>query len=363
MKKNLLKWMMAIAIVATPMIFTACGDDDDDNNPSSGSQSTTITYTVSESSTKPSADAKAAVESVRLTMLTAMCNSVGQSYNPNLSILGMGYAIAIAESDESKMLNALDATYSQLKDTDMKGGYLEMTLRKGDDVVKTYTFGSKLTAQHVDFEEATLNSDNYWIGDSNGTQEQGDYGPVWKCTYKEGIATVNTTYGGSWWSGFAVSACTGTTFTDNYQGTDQYNSITGKAYQNDKFLVVNGVVPSGNSITFDKPSTILGFYYSNSAVAVNSILNGDDYSGGPFTTDDWFKCIVTGTKKDGTTVTYEIMLAENGDYVKGWGTTRNMSNTFVDIVKLEFAFDGTRKSYGYLNTPAYMCLDKMSIKY
>ena len=32
MKKNLFKWMMAVAIVASPMIFTACGSDDDDTS-------------------------------------------------------------------------------------------------------------------------------------------------------------------------------------------------------------------------------------------------------------------------------------------------------------------------------------------
>ena len=362
MKKNLFKWMMAIAIVATPMVFTACGSDNDDNNPS-GDTTTTITYTVSEFTNSPSTEAKTAISSVRVGMLTAMCSSVGQTYNPNLSLLGMGYAIAIAESDESKMLNALDAAYAQLKSTDMKGGYLELTLKKGFDTVKKYVFGTKTTSQYIDFEEATLNNDKYWIGDSNGTEEQGAYGPVWKCTYKEGIATVNTTFAGSWWSGFAISACTDSVFTGNYQNADQYNSIKGGAYHNNNFLVVYGTTPNGNSITFEKPATIYGFYYTNSAVAVNSIKNGDDFSGGPFTKDDWFKCTVTGTKKNGTTVTYDIMLAENGSYVNTWKAARNMSDSFTEIVKLEFAFDGTRKSNDYLNTPAYMCLDRMLIQY
>ena len=362
MKKSLLKWMMAIAIVATPMVFTACGSDDDDNKSSGDTSKKTVTYTVSEyvSSTTES---QIVIATVKETMLRAMCSSVGQTYNPNQSILGMGYAIAIAEGDESKMLNALDAAYSQLKDTDMKGGYLELTLKKGEDTLKNYIFGTKATSQYVDFEDATLNSNKYWIGSQDGTEEQGAYGPIWKCTYKEGVASVNTTFGGSWWSGFAISACTGTTFADNYQGTDQYNNIVGGASSGNNFLVINGVTASGNSITFDKPATITGFRYTNSAVAANSIINGDTYSGGPFTENDWFKCIVTGTKKDGTTVTYDIMLAENGDYVKTWTATKGLSNTFVNIVKMEFSFDGTRKGEYGLNTPAYMCLDKIVLRY
>ena len=35
MTKKLFKWMMAFAIVASPMMFTACGDDEDNNNGSS----------------------------------------------------------------------------------------------------------------------------------------------------------------------------------------------------------------------------------------------------------------------------------------------------------------------------------------
>ena len=86
MKKSLLKWMMAIAIVATPMVFTACGSDDDDNKSSGDTSKKTVTYTVSEyvSSTTES---QIVIATVKETMLRAMCSSVGQTYNPNQSIL------------------------------------------------------------------------------------------------------------------------------------------------------------------------------------------------------------------------------------------------------------------------------------
>ena len=47
MTKNLFKWMMALALVATPVFFTACGDDD--TSSSSDNQKTFIDFTVSES--------------------------------------------------------------------------------------------------------------------------------------------------------------------------------------------------------------------------------------------------------------------------------------------------------------------------
>ena len=46
MKKNLFKWMMAIAIVATPMAFVSCGDDDDDNGPEDGKEVTPELVTI-----------------------------------------------------------------------------------------------------------------------------------------------------------------------------------------------------------------------------------------------------------------------------------------------------------------------------
>lgn len=367
MKKNLLKWMMAVAIAATPMIFTACGDDDDNNNgtnKSGDSQTTSYVYHISiieeMTSVTDTQGYQQAKNIIRNGMTQAVFTAIGKQFD------GTSTSISGVLADSTKIRLSCDAAYTQLKDTELYGGSLYVYIKVGTNIedsetIASYGFNVKTTS-YIDFEDATLNRSNYWIGDSvSGTKEEVDWGYFWKCTYTEGLATLHTTYGGTWWSGFAISACTGTTFADNYKGADQYNNITGKARSGNNFLVINGVTSEGNNITFSKPVTVVGFYYTNAAVTVNSILNGDRMEPNPFNENDWLKCIVTGTRKDGQTVTHELMLAENGDYTKTWKATRGMDETFTDIVKLEFSFDGTRKPNNSLNTPAYICIDRMML--
>jgi len=355
MTKNLFKWMMALAIVATPMVFTACGDDD---TSSSSDDQKTVSYTVSEAySGTTTAEAKAAVESVRTTLLTTMCSSVGQNYIP--TALGMGYAIAIAESDETKMLNELEATYARIKDTDLKGARYTMTLRKGATELGVYSFennSSESRRANIDFENQTLNSQNFWIGDGEG-----------QFTYTESGVTITGTQGSyngvPYWSGFAISGRTENTYQN--LTPDQYNSVPGGTIYGDKFLVVQGPYNGYECMTFDQPMKVLGLHCTNSAYAYSSMTIGDDHAGGPFTKDDWFSAYITCISEQGDTIsTTEVELAkkdaEGEDKILNyWRTVRiNAEN----VKKISFSFDGSRKSNGYLNTPAYMCVDKIAVE-
>lgn len=269
MKKNFLNWMMAVALVATPMMFVACGDDDeDDYDPRSEQPTGDQTGDLTE------------------------------------------------DEPESKLIT-------------------------------------------IDFEGAQLNDGGYWIGDVNGVEKAGYYGPEWACTYTEDIANVNMTFGGSYWSGFAISACTGTTFTDGYMGADQYNNITGKAASGKNFLVIQQAYGQEN-ISFTKPVTVKEFMFTNSAVAVNSIVNGDDYES-KFTEKDWLACDVIGMHSDSTTVVCRLDLAKDGSYVDSW-TAIQEPKDFSDIISLQFTFDGSRTGQWGLNTPAYVCIDKLVIE-
>lgn len=368
MKKNLFKWMMAMAIVATPMAFVSCGDDDNETGSTESGQTEGkyayfLQHTTNISSQVDIQQFNQAIQAISTEFYKAIYTALGQNFvdgvSPSVETL----------ADTAKVRLECDAAYEKVKNIDMSDGGLILSVCVGTDLdnrltVASYSFGNvRDDSKRIGFENASLNKDLYWIGDSvNGTKGQGEYGPIWACTYTEGLATVNTTYADGWWSGFAISACTGTEFKDGYAGTDQYNNVTGKAYKDNNFLVINGEFPNGNSITFSEPVTIVGFQYTNSAVTVNSILNGDDYSGGAFTNDDWLKCIVKGTRQNGESVTYDIALAENGTYVDDWKGTKGMNKSFTNIVKLEFSFDGSRKGQGGLNTPAYMCLDYLVLK-
>ena len=366
MTKNLFKWMMAFAIVASPMMFTACGDDDDNNGSSSGGESpqdkTAVIYYVgtATSMTFVSDTAKYVqqVANVEKTFLVAIASTLGKTYDGSVT------AFSGQPSDSTKVRIACDAVAAQLQDIELYGGSLVLSVEMKDyenerTTVSSYSFGLVSKRHLLDFEGAQLNSDKYWIGDSiNGTKSQGQYGPLWACTYTEEIATVNTTYGGSYWSGFAISARTDTVFNDNYAGPDQYNNIVGKAKSENNFLIVQGTYGEEN-ITFSKPVQIHGFYYTNAAVTVKSILNGDDYSGDKFNENDWLKCTVTATIAGGETKTYEIDLASNGEYVKTWKATKGLDTLFDNVLALSFKFSGSRTSNDYLNTPAYMCIDRM----
>ena len=369
MKKNFFKWMMAIAIVATPMVFVSCGDDDSNDNASGGSETPQgkYAYSLSETMKTSSQTDMAKFNQGRKEIYTAFYKAIytalGQDYTMNAN------PVVETLADTAKVRLECDATYEKVKNIDMSDGGLILSVCVGTDLdnsltIASYKFGNvRDDSKRIGFENASLNNDLYWIGDSvNGTKGQSKYGPVWACTYSEGLATVNTTYADGWWSGFAISACTGTEFKDNYEGTDMYNNITGKAYEGNNFLVINGEFPNGNSITFSKPVTIIGFQYTNAAATANSIVNGDDFSGGAFTNDDWLKCIVKGTRQNGDSVTYDIALAEKGTYVNKWKATTGMNKNFTNIVKLEFSFVGTRKSQGGLITPAFMCLDNIVLQ-
>jgi hypothetical protein len=363
MTKKLFKWMMAFAIVASPMVFTACGDDEDNNNGSSSGggqgQKEQIVYSFSHYlvTGADSVGFKTALATVKTTMFTAMYSSVGQTYDPTKASSDL--AIIIDAADEAKVLNILDATYAQIKDTDMKGGFYRLTMRENETTVKIFAFGKDPSENRVNigFEDQALNAQNFWIGDSAGVY-----------TYKESGVTVTATQGSyngiTFWSGFAISGRTENTY-ENLT-PDQYNSVYGGTIYGNKFLVVQGSYnPDVECITFDKPTKVRGMYCTNSAYAYSSMTKGDDFAGGPFTKDDWFSAYITCLGERGDTISVtEVELAKKDvegkdKIVDYWKTVRvNAEN----VKKITFSFDGSRKGEWGLNTPAYMCVDKIVLE-
>ena len=218
-----------------------------------------------------------------------------------------------------------------------------------------------LEKKTISFEEQTLNDKGFWCGEVNDNGFDNGYGTSYPCVYESDIAKFNTTYSVSYWSGFAISNRTETGFTAGgwtpEDMADQFNNVTGKAKSGKNFCVVQTY---GETIQFAKPAWVNGLWFTNSAYSVNSILNGDNYSG-PFDKTDWFKCTVIGKKQDGSTVSVDIDLAKDGEYVKDWQYC-NLSQ-LGKVTEISFEFSGSRTSYGYLNTPAYICIDDIEIEY
>jgi len=218
----------------------------------------------------------------------------------------------------------------------------------------------------ITFENQKLNDQGFWCGTAEGTGYSYDdgYGGVsttYPCSYTESGVKFNTNYsvstwGYDWWSGYAISSRTETTFSDATLTPDQYNNITGKANSGDKFCVVQTY---GETIDIEGGAVVKGFYFTNSAYTVEVIKNGNSYAH-KFDNTDWLTCTVVGTAADNSTKTVDIKLAENGTYVNSWQWADLSS--LGKVVKLEFVFTGSDSGDYGVNTPAYICIDDMAIE-
>jgi hypothetical protein len=113
-------------------------------------------------------------------------------------------------------------------------------------------------------------------------------------------------------------------------------------------------------------------YICCSSYTYGVIINGNSWSSNPnskavslVTTKGWFKVIATGYKQDGTTVTAEKYLCDYRDSanpkvpaISSWTQWRL---NFEDVVKVEFNFEGSDVGIYGLNTPAYLCIDNITI--
>lgn len=219
--------------------------------------------------------------------------------------------------------------------------------------------GGKRVAK-ISFENKSLNDLGFWCGEVNDKGFNNGYGTSYACTYQEQGVTFNTTYSVSYWSGFAISNRTKKDFTSGDltpKGMpDQFNNVTGKARTGQNYCVIQTY---GESIDLGGEVTVNGFWFTNSSYAANAYLKGDGMTPGKFEKDDWFKCIITGTKADGKTAKAEVYLAKDGTYVQDWQFCDLSS--LGKVKSLSFAFDGTKKNDWGVTTPAYICIDDLQI--
>lgn len=224
----------------------------------------------------------------------------------------------------------------------------------------------------ISFEGQNLNADGFWIGVPEGNSYS--YDDDWDGTtttytdnvYKEGPVSFPVTYSlytsaygtSDFWSGFAISSRTATTFDAATLTPDQYNNVIGKAHSGKNFCVITTY---GEKISLGSGVVIKSLYFTNSAYTVNSILNGDNYSGDKFAANDWFKCTLIGEKADGTTVSKDIDLAKDGGYVNDWQLL-DLSDMGA-ITSLSFAFSGSRSNDWGVLTPAYICIDDVTVEF
>jgi hypothetical protein len=102
---------------------------------------------------------------------------------------------------------------------------------------------------------------------------------------------------------------------------------------------------------------------TNSTYAYLDMLNGSDYSK-KFASGDWFKVIITGYLNNVKQSTVEYYLADFRDgktvLSKTWDKIDLSSLGSVD--RLSFTFDSSDKTGGWMNTPAYACIDNITFE-
>lgn len=215
------------------------------------------------------------------------------------------------------------------------------------------------------FEELALEPESHWSGDANG--DDWFYGMGTQQTFKSGTYLFENYYAEDYdyWMGFGYTNSTSTVYT---QLSDQYNSCVGIGYNNSANYCV--AYPDGSmwgetpTIHVDGEARVVpGFYITNTAWVVNSILNGDGYTEDGFKAGDYFKITIDALDAAGNvTASRNFCLADyrfeneaDRYYIDNWA--------YVDLSGLgeasgfKFSFDGSRKnSYG-LTTPTYFCID------
>ena len=177
----------------------------------------------------------------------------------------------------------------------------------------------------------------------------------------------NNNYNSMWssWNGWALSNMKDT-ITAGFG--NQYSAITGSGVSaTPNYMVSNG---NGAFIKLDVPQRISGAYFTNATYTVRDMEQGSGFSkkfGGDDGNDpDFLRIIISSYLKNAFVDSTIFYLADyrfednTQDYiVKDW--------TFVDfnndeaqdfeIDSISFRYEGSDTAGGWLNTPAYFCMD------
>lgn len=222
------------------------------------------------------------------------------------------------------------------------------------------------------FEDLTLEPESHWAGPADNAEEvSGAYGTEWVGTFKSGsyefVNSVNPAWGS--WMGCSYSNMTATSF-ESYD-KDQWNSAAGHGANGS----ANYGVLYGNSLP-NTPMEIIkvldgdaegriiaGMNITNSAWVVECVKKGNG-SAQKFAQGSWFKVIFTGTKADKSTASVEYYLADyRSENEADWTCLTDWAwidlSSLGKVVSLSVSFDGTDKSYGYLSTSTYVCIDNV----
>ena len=239
--------------------------------------------------------------------------------------------------------------------------------------------------------------DDLWYDSDEDGQYDYMFGPFWMNTVTESWGQLNysgTFLSGSYafsnncmpsygsFDGFAYSRSTSTTFSPATFASDQFNAVTGGGYKGSETFAIGYVgysnMPTVTVLNSESGDRIRGFYVTNSAYALDAILNGDgqqnvvDANGQAcaptegFHEGDYLLLTATGYDANGQqTGTASFYLA---DYRSADAAQRYYVNDWqwfdlspLGVVKtIEFSMSATRHNQWGTTTPLYFCLDNFN---
>ncbi len=216
-----------------------------------------------------------------------------------------------------------------------------------------YTNSNPAYDNIINFEDVALGDAGYW----NGANGDGLFMTAGNYSF---MNYYNENYKS--WSGFAVSCTTDSVFT-GYGTVSEFNSCVGGGMESMQFAVgyyseydfyMEDLAPAIYATKAFRPKYV---HVNNAASAYVSMMNGDGIAN-KFTEEDSLVLTITGmTADDEETGHVDFYLAKDGKIVKEWTKVDLTSLGAVDHVR--FTMKSSDMAYGFMNTPAYFCIDNM----
>ena len=169
----------------------------------------------------------------------------------------------------------------------------------------------------------------------------------------------DNSYGVDYYSDVVVSKVTDPSMKADYNNPVSYlSAAVNHTAEGNNFAVWNQNYYGVASVLLEKDTVISGMAITNTSATINYILdNPSSYS-----QDAWYALTVEGKKggdKVGEVTFYlvDFRTADDWKYAANWQWLDLTTLGRVD--ELVFNVDGSDKSSGYLNTPAYFCFDNL----
>lgn len=217
----------------------------------------------------------------------------------------------------------------------------------------TFAGNAQITA---DFENLVLPVDSFYQDTTGADFMSGDVSFEYEWT--------QSSWGDYWSGGFIYSNKTDSV-TSGYG--NQYSAKTGGGHNSANYAVAYG----GGVMRLLNGASANGFYITNSTYAYNSMRDGDMFAkkfGGSSGNDpDWFKIVFRRYQGGALDMndSVEFYLADfrfpdnTQDYiVKTWEYVDLSSISAADSFGFELSSSDT--AFGFMNTPAYFCMDDFS---